>query len=170
MNKPDSNTSGFDQSAPGTASTIVVPSSVLFICNHNVIRSPMAEALTRAYYGKSIFTASAGVRAGTPDPFVEVVMDELNIDIHDREPLQLDELDEGYFDLIITLSPTAHHVALEMTHVEATEVDYWPSADPTVVTGSREVMLDAYRDVRDRLKERIALRFGPPEDATSLPI
>lgn len=172
MSKPNPKSANGDAPeiiTPATTS-VVTPSSVLFLCNHNVIRSPMAEALTRAYYGKSIFTASAGVRAGKPDPFVEVVMDELNIDVHNREPKPLDELDEGYFDLIITLSPTAHHVALEMAHVEATEVDYWPSADPTVVTGSRTVMLDAYRDVRDRLMERIAQRFGPPEDAPSLPI
>ena len=135
------------------------PSSVLYLCNHNIIRSPMAEALTRAHFGQTIYTASAGVRVGTPDPFVEVVMDELNIDIHNREPRSLEDLDDGYFDLIVTLSPTAHHVALEMAHVEATEVDYWPSADPTVVQGSREQMLDAYRDVRDRLLERILALF-----------
>ena len=136
------------------------PSSVLFICNHNVIRSPMAEAITRTHFGSSIYSASAGVRAGTPDPFVEAAMDELNIDVHNRQPKTLEELDEGYFDLIVTLSPTAHHVALEMAHVDATEVEYWPSADPTVVQGSREQMLDAYRDVRDRLLDRIMERFG----------
>ena len=143
-----------------TATSLSRPSSVLFICNHNVIRSPMAEAITRAHFGNSIYSASAGIRAGTPDPFVEAAMDELNIDVHNRQPKTLEELDEGYFDLIVTLSPTAHHVALEMAHVDATEVEYWPSADPTVVQGSREQMLDAYRDVRDRLLDRIMERFG----------
>ena len=132
----------------------------MYICNHNVIRSPMAEAITRANFGKSIYTASAGIRAGSPDPFVEVVMAELNIDVQNRQPKTLEELDEGYFDLIVTLSPTAHHVALEMAHVDATDIEYWPSADPTVVQGSREQMLDAYRDVRDRLMERILDRLG----------
>ena len=140
-------------------------SSVLYLCNHNIIRSPMAEALTRARFGSSIYTASAGVRCGTQDHFVEVVMDELGIDVHNREPQSLEEMDEGYFDLIVTLSPTAHHIALEMAHVEATQIDYWPSADPTVVSGSREQMLDAYRDVRDRLLERILDTF----DATDIP-
>lgn len=136
------------------------PSSVLYICNHNVIRSPMAEAITRAQFGKKIYTASAGIRAGTPDPFVEFAMDELKIDVHNRQPKTLEDLDEGYFDLIVTLSPTAHHVALEMAHVDATDIEYWPSADPTVVQGSREQMLDAYRDVRDRLMDRIKSRFA----------
>ena len=141
------------------------PSSVLYICNHNVIRSPMAEAITRARFGKQIYTASAGVRAGTPDPFVEFAMDELNIDVHNRQPKTMEDLDEGYFDLIVTLSPTAHHVALEMAHVDATDIEYWPAADPTVVQGSREQMLDAYRDVRDRLVERIKDRFSYLEPA-----
>ena len=120
----------------------------------------MAEALTRAHFGNSIYTASAGIRAGNPDPFVQTAMDEINIDVHNRQPKPLQELDEGYFDLIVTLSPTAHHIALEMSHVDATEVEYWPAADPTVVQGSREQVLEAYRDVRNRLQERILQRFG----------
>ena len=139
------------------------PSSVLFICNHNVIRSPMAEAIAKSLIGNSVYAQSAGVRAGSPDPFVEKVMDELNIDVHNRQPKTLEDLDDGYFDLVVTLSPTAHHVALEMAQVSAAEVEYWPSADPTAVQGTREQVLDAYRDVRDRLVEKIRQRFSIPE-------
>ncbi len=136
------------------------PASVLYLCNHNIIRSPMAEAMTHNLFGREIFTTSAGVRTGTPDPFVGVVMAEKDIDVRNREPKALEDLEDTYFDLIVTLSPTAHHVALLMEHVEAGEVDYWPAADPTVVQGSREQMLDAYRDVRDGLLKRIEQRFG----------
>lgn len=136
------------------------PGSVLFVCNHNVIRSPMGEALMRQRHGNHVFTASAGVRVGEVDPFVEAVMAELGVDMSSHEPKALEDLDEGYFDLVVTLSPTAHHVALERTVVDATEVVYWPSADPTVVTGAREARLDAYRDVRDRLGERIEALFS----------
>ena len=151
---------GLDMAPVDTKKPRQRPASVLYLCNHNSIRSPMAEALTRAHFGRSVYSASAGVHAGTPDPFVEVVLEELGIDFHNREPQSLDELDDGYFDLVVTLSPSAHHIALEMAHVEATEVDYWPAADPTAVQGSREQRLDAYRDVRDRLLERIKARFG----------
>lgn len=142
------------------AATLPVPTSVLFLCNHNIIRSPMAEALTRKHYGNRIYVASAGVRTGQPDPFVGAVMEEMGINLKDRAPQDLKDLEEGYFDLTVTLSPTAHHVALEMSHVDSTLVEYWPSADPTVVQGSREQVLNAYRDVRDRLLERIHLRLG----------
>ena len=141
------------------------PTSVLFICNHNIIRSPMAEALTRSRFGNRIYCASAGVRTGTPDAFVGAVMEEMGIDLKDREPVAFDNLDDTWFDLIVTLSPTAHHLALEMEHVEANDVEYWPSADPTVVQGSRELMLEAYRDVRNRLLERIVERFGAPQNS-----
>jgi protein-tyrosine-phosphatase len=147
----------------GKSSKLSRPASVLFLCNYNVIRSPMAEALTRAHFGKLIYTASAGVRAGEVDPFVAVVMDEIGLDTQSHQPQCLDDLNEGYFDLIVTLSPTAHHIALELSHVAAPEVEYWPSADPTAVRGSREQMLEAYRDVRDRLLARILDRFGPSQ-------
>ncbi len=139
-----------------------LPQSVLYLCNHNIIRSPMAEALTRAHFGHVIYVASAGVRTGQPDPFVEAVMDELAIDVHNRQPQALEDLEDTWFDMIITLSPTAHHVALEMANVEAGEVIYWPSGDPTVVQGARDQVLEAYRDVRDRLAERIQKQFGAP--------
>ena len=134
--------------------------AVLFACERNAVRSPMAEALTKLHFGKSVYSASAGVRAGETDPFVTVVMEELGIDVSDHSPLLLDDLNEGYFDLIVTLSPTAHHIAVDLSNVAATEVEYWPTADPTVVQGSRDQMLDAYRDVRDRLLARILERFG----------
>lgn len=137
------------------------PQSVLYLCNHNIIRSPMAEALTRARFGQKVYVASAGVRTGTPDPFVGAVMAELDIDLHDRPPQALEHLEDSYFDLIVTLSPTAHHVALQMDHVEATDVLYWPSADPTVVQGAREQMLDAYRSVRDQLLANITDLLAP---------
>ena len=138
-----------------------VPASVLFVCNHNIIRSPMAEALMRLHFGERAYVASAGVRTGQPDPFVGAVMEEKGIDLVGREPQSMEELDDTFFDLIVTLSPTAHHVALDMDRIQTDAVEYWPAADPTVVEGSREQRLDAYRDVRDRLEARILDRFGP---------
>jgi protein-tyrosine-phosphatase len=126
----------------------------------NAVRSPMAEALARHMLGPCVFVASAGVRRGEADPFVDVVLAEAGLPPRSTPPRTMDELEDAYFDLIITLAPEAHHAALELTRTLAVEVEYWPTADPTVVTGSRERILDAYRDVRDRLKLRIAARFA----------
>ena len=134
--------------------------SVLFLCGMNAIRSPMAEALAREALGRDTFVASAGVKAGQRDPFVDAVLGELGLSLGDREPQRLDDLEDAYFDLIVTLAPEAHHAALELTRTMSIEVEYWPTADPSGAAGTRETILSAYRDVRDRLKARIRGRFG----------
>ena len=136
------------------------PGSILFLCGMNAVRSPMAEALARTVLPRSVFLASAGVRDGERDPFVDAVLDEKGLSLGERRPRRLDDLDDAYFDLIVTLAPEAHHAALELTRAHAVEVEYWPTADPTTVTGARDQILAAYRDVRDRLETRIRQRFA----------
>jgi protein-tyrosine-phosphatase len=137
-----------------------LPGAVLFACSQNVIRSPMAEWLTRHFYGHRVYVASCGVRRGEPDPFVFAVMDELGIDMQRHRPQGFEDLSDDSFDLIVSLSPEAHHRALEMTRTMAVEVEYWPTLDPSLTQGSREQVLDAYRDVRDKLRQRLVTRFG----------
>ena len=136
------------------------PQSVLFACTHNAVRSPMAEAAGRYFFGKEIFFASAGVKKAELDPFAVAAMEELGIDISRHRPHEFADLEDDSFDLIVTLSPEAHHAALEMTRTMAVDVTYWPTFDPTVVQGSRTQMLDAYRDVRDRLIRQIKARLA----------
>lgn len=131
------------------------PQAVLFACTLNAARSPMAEALGRAAFGREIYFASAGVKRGELDPFAAAAMAELDIDIARHRPRTFEDLEETSFDLIVTLSPEAHHKALEFTRTLACDVAYWPTFDATAVQGSREQMLDAYRGVRDTLAARI---------------
>ncbi len=140
-----------------------MPSAVMFACTMNSVRSPMAEAIMRHFHGHRIFVASIGVRAGEPDPFVAAVMDEIGIDMSKHRSRSFEELDDDYFDLVVTLSPEAHHHALEMTRTMACDVEFWPTFDPTAVEGSRDAQLEAYRSVRDTLMRRIRERFplGP---------
>ncbi len=135
------------------------PASVLFVCGMNAIRSPMAEILTRSMLQGKTYVASAGVTRGERDMFVDAVLEEEGLSLNERQPVGLEELNDGYFDLIITLTPQAHHVVLERMRSFAANVEYWPMPDPTLVTGSREQRLSAYRDVRDRLKQKITERF-----------
>ncbi|WP_157018640.1 arsenate-mycothiol transferase ArsC [Mesorhizobium xinjiangense] len=135
------------------------PGSILFVCGMNAIRSPMAEALARRDLPSTVFVASAGVRAGERDPFVDAVLAEWGLGLAERQPRTLDELEDDYFDLIVTLAPEAHHAALELTRSMAVNVEYWPMPDPSIVGGTREQILTAYRDLRDRLAKRIAGRF-----------
>lgn len=140
--------------------TAKTPGAVLFVCGMNSIRSPMAESIARSILPAGTYVASAGVRRGERDPFVDVVLGEIGLDLGVRQPQTLDELEDDYFDIIVTLAPEAHHQALELTRGNAVEVIYWPTPDPTVATGTRERILDAYREVRDMLKLRIASGKG----------
>ena len=146
--------------SPGTAKH----QAVLFACGHNAIRSPMAAALLAQIAGKAVTVRSVGVRKGELDPFAVAAMAELGLDISRHRPVTVEELEdwEGLnFDLIVTLSPEAHHCALELTRTLAAAVEYWPTFDPSDIEGNREQRLDAYRVLRDQLARRIRERFLP---------
>jgi protein-tyrosine-phosphatase len=136
------------------------PQSVLFACTLNTVRSPMAEAIARHYFGREIYFASAGIKRGEPDGFAIAVMEEIGVDMSGHRPHTFEDLADASFDLIVTLSPEAHHKALEFTRTMAIDVVYWPTPDATAMQGSRSQMLDAYRDVRDRLTTRIKELLG----------
>src|SRR6201991_4795635 len=141
----------------------VVPQAVLFACGLNAVRSPMAAALLKQFAGNAAYVGSAGVRKGELDPFAVAVMAEAGHDIAKHRPMTFEELEdwEGLnFDLIVTLSPEAHHKALELTRTVAADVEYWPTPDPTGTEGSREQKLAAYREVCDGLLMRIPRRFS----------
>ena len=134
------------------------PQAVLFACGLNSVRSPMAAALFKHLFGRTTYAGSAGVRKGELDPFAVAAIDEVGLDIAKHRPMTFEELDdwEGLnFDLIVTLSPEAHHKALDLTRTVAADVEYWPTPDPTGTEGSREQRLDAHaRSVAMRLNPR----------------
>ena len=136
-----------------------LPGAVLFACNRNAVRSPMAAALLKHLAGARVYVASAGVRPGEPDPFAVAVMEELGIDLSRHKPVSLEDLDDTSFDLIVTLAPEAHHKALDLVRNYAIDVEYWPTQDPTLTSGNREQVLSAYRAVRDGLFAKIKTRF-----------
>ena len=122
----------------------------------------MAESLLKHLMGHRIFVDSIGVRPEEIDPFSVAVMDEIGIDLSKHRPKGFDDLMDTSFDLVVSLSPEAHHKALELTRTMALEAEYWPTLDPSITSGSREQVMDAYRGVRDALLERIKLRFSAP--------
>lgn len=137
-----------------------LPDAILFACSFNAVRSPMAAAIMRHLYGKFSYVDSAGVRQGDLDPLAVEALAELGIDIHEYRPKTFEQLEDSSFDLIVSLSPEAHHKALELTRVMAVEAEYWATFDATAQEGTREQKLDAYRAVRDALLKRIKQRFA----------
>ena len=139
-----------------------LPSSLLFACSQNSVRSPMAEALAKRLYGQAVFIDSVGVRASDVDSFAVAVLEEVGVDARRHMAKTFADVDPASFELIVTLSPEAHHRALEFTRGTAAEVEYWPMADASAVEGAREARLDAYRQTRDQILARLKARFGSP--------
>ncbi len=138
------------------------PGAVLFACNYNAVRSPMAEGLMKSLYGHSIFIDSAGVRPiEEANPFMIEVMAEIGIDMSGHQPKTFGDIEDSAesFDLVITMSPEAQHRAVELTRYAALDVEYWMTFDPVAVEGNRDMILDAFRGVRDHIRTRIAERF-----------
>lgn len=136
-----------------------LPGAVLFACTHNSIRSPVAAALMRFLHGKRIYINSVGLRAQPVDPFAVAALDEIGIDIADHQPKTFDDLEDDFFDLVISLSPEAQHRAVELTRNSSCDIEFWPTLDPSIITGNRETRLDAYRTLRDELQARLEARF-----------
>jgi protein-tyrosine-phosphatase len=143
-----------------------LPGAVLFACNFNRVRSPMAQALMKLAYGDQVFVDSVGLKheegEEEVDPFAAAVIDELGGDLAGFRPKTFDQLEDESFDVVVSLTPEAQHRAVELARGRSVDIEYWPTLDPTLTTGSREQILDAYREVRDELARRIRQRFGKP--------
>jgi protein-tyrosine-phosphatase len=143
------------------------PAAVLFACTNNSVRSPMAEGILKHLRGRHIYVDSVGIREREINGFAVEAMREIGINLSRHRPKTFDDLWDTSFDLVISLSPEAQHRAVEMTRVMACDVEFWNTFDPSIIEGSRETCLQAFRDVRDGLIERIRKRFPeflpPPE-------
>ena len=133
-----------------------LPSAVLFACTMNSVRSPMAESILKFLHGTRIYVDSVGVRSLDIDGYAISVMDEIGIDVSRHNAKTFDDLEDNYYDLVIPLSPEAQHRAVEMTRVMACDIEFWNTFDPSVIDSEdRERRLEAYRQVRDQLMQRI---------------
>lgn len=143
-----------------------LPHAILFACNFNHVRSPMAAALMRQMFGAAVFVESCGLQprpAEECDPLVTAVMDEIGLDLARHAPKTFDDLADEAFDLVVSLTPEAHDRALALSRTAGVEVEYWPTPDPTLgEMRSREAALGAYRALRDDLWARLRERFGAP--------
>ncbi len=145
------------------------PQSVLFCCDHNAVRSPIAEGFMKKLYGQRAYVQSAGVHNDLEiDGFAVTVSAELGVELARHRSRSFEEMqgwgdDLSAFDLIVALSPASQRAALELTRFSHTQVEYWPIMDPTGLGETRETKLQAYRQTRDQILKRMQERFGAPE-------
>ena len=150
-----------------------LPSSVLFCCDYNAVRSPMAEGLMKKFYGQKTYIQSAGVHNDLEiDGFAIAVCSELGVELSRHRSRSFDEMqqwgdDLSGFELIVALSPASQRQALEFTRYFHLDVEYWPTLDPTGIGEGREAKLSAYRQARDQISTKMLARFGPSADEES---
>ncbi|MEL6643329.1 MAG: low molecular weight phosphatase family protein [Pseudomonadota bacterium] len=143
------------------------PQSILFCCDHNAVRSPMAEGLMKKLYGQRAYVQSAGVKSDLEiDGFSIAVCDEIGVELHRHRSRSFDEMEQwgddlSGFDLVVALSPASQRKALELTRFFHLDVEYWPILDPTGLGETREEKLTSFREARDQIKRRLLDRFGP---------
>lgn len=143
------------------------PTSVLFCCDHNAVRSPMAEALMKKFYGTDIYVQSAGVKNDMDiDGFAITVCAEMDVELHRHRARSFEDMrdwgdDISSYELVVALSPASQRQALELTRYYHLDVEYWPIMDPTGIGTTRDQKLDAYRQTRDQIIAQMTARFGP---------
>ncbi len=147
-----------------------IPHSVLFCCDHNAIRSPMAEGMMKKFYGRAAYVQSAGVKNDMEiDGFAVAVCQEIDVELSAHRSRSFEEMqawgdDLGSFDLVVALSPASQRMALELTRVAHLDVEYWAIMDPAGLAAGRDAKLALYRSVRDQILKRMIERFGPPSE------
>ena len=149
-----------------------LPQSVLFCCDHNAVRSPMAEALMKKLYGADTYVQSAGVKSELEiDGFSIAVCEEIGIELSRHRVRSFDEMEQwgddlSSFDLVVALSPASQRRALELTRVFHLDVIYWPIMDPTGLGDTREAKMAAYRQTRDQIRSHLIAQWGEPTENT----
>ena len=154
-----SDTKKGDNVTPNSADQI---GAILFACNINAVRSAMAETMVKDAFPGKIFVDSCGVTPGIQDGFATAVMQEIGLDMSAHQPKSFDDLDSGFYDVIISFSPEAHAAAEALTQNMDCATFYWQVDNLANLTGSREEMLRAYRHVRDDIRHKLSIYFGKP--------
>ena len=137
-----------------------IPDSVLFACDHNMIRSPMAEAMMKARFPSKVFADSCGIHPGSMDAFTVKVMEEIGLDVSRHEPKNFGDLQDGYFDLVVCFSEASHALAQEFVQGKSMELELWPIYDAALASENQQLRFDAYRTVRDAIALKLDERFG----------
>ncbi|MQQ10256.1 low molecular weight phosphatase family protein [Epibacterium sp. SM1979] len=148
-----------------------LPHSVLFCCDHNAVRSPMAEGIMKKFYGAGTYVQSVGVKNDMEiDGFSIAVCQEIDVELGRHRSRSFDEMEQwgddlSSFDLVVALSPASQRRALELTRFFHLDVEYWPIMDPTGLGETRDAKLEMYRQSRDQIIQRLTARWGQPKEA-----
>lgn len=144
-----------------------LPQSVLFCCDHNAVRSPMAEGIMKKFYGLNTYVQSAGIKNDLEiDGFAIAVCAEIGVELARHKSRSFEEMEKwgdqlSSFDQVVALTPASRHEAHDLTRYYHLELEYWPIIDPCGAGETREQRLAAYRVSRDEIINNLVARWGP---------
>ncbi len=141
-------------------SSSVMPSSVLFVCTLNSIRSPIAEGLLKQLIGTQGYVQSCGLEAGELNELMVTIMKEKNIDMSNHSAKTLNDLRDTSFDLVVAFTQDAYSAAQAVFDDSDTNIELWETPDPTAGDLNVRAMMDNYRAVRDSIAVRLTQKFG----------
>ena len=147
-----------------------LPQSILFCCDQNAVRSPMAEGIMKKFYGMDVYVQSAGIRSDLDiDGFAIAVCDEIGVELSRHRTRSFEEMEKfgddlSSFDLVIALTPASRAEAEKLTRYDHLDLEFWPVSDPSgVLAGdARDAKLAAYRTARDEIVSYLQTRWGAP--------
>jgi len=130
---------------------------VLFICVHNSARSQMAEAFLKQMANDRFEVESAGLEPGKLNPVVVEAMKEVGIDISENKTKSVfDFYKQGkQYDYVITVCDESQSGACPMFPGRGERI-HWGFDDPSGFQGAAEEKMEKTREVRDKIKFRIA--------------
>ena len=134
--------------------------NVLFICQLNSVRSPMAEGLLRKRLGNKIFVKSCGLTPDDPNDFMLSIMNEIGIDMSGHKPLAVEDVKGEAFDRIIAFTAAAKAGAEAVLGDNHPEIELWSVPNPGEGSLDVRALLNNYRAIRSNIDARLAREFG----------
>ena len=141
------------------------PQSVLFCCNYNSVRSPMAEGILKKLIGKKIFVQSVGVFDSLEiDGFTVRVCDEIDIKLNKHRVRSLSEMEQqggfiGSFDLVIPFTQESMKEVQKYSTFSSVNIEKWGVEEPLKDENDINQTLGSYRRTRDIILNKIYKRF-----------
>lgn len=135
------------------------PRHVLFLCVANSARSQMAEGIARALAPSGVKISSAGSRPSTLNPLAVKALAEVGIDISGQFSKSASDIPAGDVEAVVTLC------AEEVCPVWLGKARrlHWGLPDPAHAGTTEAERLQAFREVRDELRRRLAAVFPQPD-------
>ena len=135
---------------------LTMKSKILFICVHNSARSQMAEAWVNYICGQMFEAQSAGLEAGTINPLVVRAMQEVGIDLSQKQTQKVFDVWKSgqMFQYVITVCSESEAKGCPIFGGVTTRL-HWPFSDPSQFTGSDDAKLEQIRNIRDAIRTKI---------------